>query len=89
MEKNLFSSATDIEQDKANISIDLYKRLLKFTENLKKDFLKNSKTFENQLEFSLLNEECYYKLYSEIKDIKSIKPLNNFFSEIRKPNNDY
>ena len=82
MEKNLFSSATDIEQDKANISIDLYKRLLKFTENLKKDFLKNSKTFENQLEFSLLNEECYYKLYSEIKDIKSIKPLNNFFSEI-------
>ena len=70
MEKNLFSSATDIEQDKANISIDLYKRLLKFTENLKKDFLKNSKTFENQLEFSLLNEECYYKLYSEIKDEK-------------------
>ena len=80
MDNSLFKD--DIDLQRANNSIHLYRELLKHSENLKNVFLKNAKTFENQLDFTKLNEECYYKLYSEIKDIKSIKPINFFYKTI-------
>ena len=36
----------------------------------KRKLLTNVNTFDNQLIFNELNEKCYFKLYSEIKDIK-------------------
>ncbi|MDC0516030.1 hypothetical protein OAN70_01380 [Candidatus Pelagibacter sp.] len=77
---NLLS--TDLDRNRADNSIHLYKELLKHTDKLKNEFLKNAKTFENQLDFGKINHECYHKLYSEIKNTQSIKPINHFYNEI-------
>lgn len=72
----------DDQEERAIESINLYKQLLKNSAHIKNEYLKNVNTFDNQLIFNELNEKCYLKLYSEIKDINSIKPLNSFYEEI-------
>jgi len=63
-------------------SIWYYKQLLKFSESIRDDFLKNVPKFENQLKFNNINEQCYKKMYQEIKSPEQIKPTNEFYDEI-------
>jgi len=65
-----------------NSSLILYKHLLTFAESIKNDFLKNVPVFENQLKFEDINEQCYKKMYEEIKDKSSIKPIPQLYDEI-------
>ena len=46
--------------------IDLYKKLLSYSEEVK-DFTKNSLKYHSQLEFSDLNKACYDVIYSSLK----------------------
>ncbi len=63
-------------------SVNYYKELLKFSEDIRDNYLKNVSKFKNQLRFEDINLLCYQKLYEEIKSIKDIKPLNKFYDEI-------
>lgn len=65
-----------------NQSILLYKQLLRHAVDMKTSFLKNVPTFENQLIFEAINEECYRKMYSEVLDTKSIRKTTDLYGEI-------
>ena len=65
-----------------NNSIILYKKLLKFSEDIRDNFLKKVPKFDNQLKFDEINKICYEKLYENIKSPEEIIPLNNFYDEI-------
>ena len=65
-----------------NNSILLYKKLLKFSEEIRDVFLKNVPKFDNQLKFDEINKICYEKLYENIKNPEEIIPLNSFYDEI-------
>ena len=80
IQEEFFDKKTKI--DTTNKSIDLYKKLLEFTKDFKAEYLKNAVNFDNHLEFHSINEECYKKLYSEIKTREDIKPLSFFYTQI-------
>jgi hypothetical protein len=80
--KNLFIHQNEVITKSANNSIELYKDLLLDCSELKNIYLKNAKNFYNQLTFSELNKECYFKLYAEINSVDKIKPLSSFYSSI-------
>jgi hypothetical protein len=63
-------------------SIELYKELLKSAETIRTDFLKNTPLFENQLQFTELNELCYKKMYEEILTTKEIKNTLLLYEEV-------
>ena len=65
-----------------NKSIYYYNQLLKFSEDIRDNYLKNVTKFKNQLRFDEINKECYIKMYDEIKSTKDIKPLNEFYDRI-------
>jgi len=81
IQESLFKNIDD-DYSRATASINLYKKLLGFTTQLKEDYLKNSENFENHLMFDELNNICYQKLYSEINTPSQIKPLNSYYESI-------
>jgi hypothetical protein len=64
-----------------NISVSLYRELLGIADDVL-DYLKNTNTFHNQLKFDQINEQCYQKLYVDIKNGDEIPPLSKFYDEI-------
>ena len=65
-----------------NQSIDNYKKLLFFTNDIKNNFLKNVPTFPNQLSFLNINEIAYQKMYDEIDSVEHIKTTIDLYDEI-------
>ena len=55
-------------------SIELYKELLKHTEELLV-FLKNDKLFHNHFKFNEINEKCYFEMYENVKSDSEIPTL--------------
>ncbi len=63
-------------------SIDSYRELLKFTEKIKIEYLKNVPVFENQLKFEDINQLCYKKMYEDIADRSLIKNTPQLYKEV-------